>query len=125
MVAQAGATVSARRIRDVTTIRALLLDPTDANTLYLCGLHSTIWVHSSLKSTDGGATWNYLPPGGTLPPALLEMSQRWQSIPLPRTVSMRGSCDSSDAHGVFKSTDGGMTWSKTGLTDTTCHRAGD
>ena len=50
--------------------------------------------------------------GGTLPPALLGCSQRWQSIPLPRIFSIAAVGTFQTLHGVLKSTDGGMTWSQ-------------
>ena len=108
-------------------IRALLLDPSDANTLYYADYTLRDYGFTPLlKSTDGGVTWNYLPPWRYPSPWPLWSVEAVAINPLaPNNLYAAGSGDYSDAFGVFKSTDGAMTWSMTGLRQHPCHCAGD
>jgi len=94
-------------------IRALLLDPTDANTLFYAAYTLSDYGFYFLKSTDGGATWN--PP--RYPPPFWDIAAIAVSPLVPSSLFV-AAWHSSNVHAVFKSTDGGMTWSQTGLTDT-------
>ena len=99
------------------TIRVLLLDPTDANTLVYAAYTLTDYGFNFLKSTDGGATWKYLPPRYPSPPPFWDIAAIAINPLVPSSL-FAAAWDSSNVHAVFKSTDGGMTWSQTGLTDT-------
>jgi photosystem II stability/assembly factor-like uncharacterized protein len=98
-------------------IRALLLDPSNPNTLYYAALNGNGFPPLS-KSTDGGATWGYVPPWRypTAPPfddiAAIAIN------PLAPNNLYAAGWRFPDPSGVFKSIDGGVTWSRTGLTDT-------
>lgn len=95
-------------------IRALVMDPSDRNTLYLAasGLSDNPPL---LKSTDGGVTWNYLPPWSYLSRAPFEHVLAVAINPLAPNILYAGSWAFPDPSGLLRSTDGGMTWSKTGL----------
>ena len=99
------------------TIRVLLLDPIDANTLVYAAYTLTDYGFNFLKSTDGGATWKYLPPRYPSPPPFWDIAAIAINPLVPSSL-FAAAWDSSNVHAVFKSTDGGMTWSQTGLTDT-------
>jgi photosystem II stability/assembly factor-like uncharacterized protein len=98
-------------------IRALLLDPTNPNTLYYAALNLNGFPPLS-KSTDGGATWGYVPPWRfpTAPP--FEDIAAIAINPLAPNNLYAAGWRFPDPSGVFKSVDGGVTWSQTGLMDT-------
>ena len=95
-------------------IRALVMDPSDTNTLYIAasGLSG---FPPLLKSTDGGVTWNYLPPWRYPSRPPFEDVLAVAINPLAPNILYAGSWDFPDPSGLLRSTDGGMTWSKTGL----------
>jgi photosystem II stability/assembly factor-like uncharacterized protein len=93
-------------------IRALLLNPTDANTLYYAALNLSGFPPLS-KSTDGGVTWRYLFAPGFEDVLAMAIN------PLAPNNLYAGGYAFPDPNGVLKSTDGGMTWSKAGLAETT------
>ena len=99
------------------TIRVLLLDPTDANTLVYAAYTLTDYGFNFLKSTDGGATWKYLPPRYPSPPPFWDIAAIAINPLVPSSL-FAAAYDSSNVHAVFKSIDGGMTWSSTGLAGT-------
>lgn len=88
-------------------IRALVLDPSDPNTLYYAANTLSDFGYLFLKSTDGGVTWRSL------------------SAPFYNVLSIAinplapSDLYAASSNGVFKSTDGGTSWSKTGLAETT------
>ena len=106
-------------------IRALLLDPTDANTLFYAALNLSGFPLLS-KSTDGGATWKYLPPRYLSAPPFEDVLAIAINPLAPNILYARRSGLFLDPNGVLKSTDGGMTWSNTGLGgNDDGHRTGD
>jgi photosystem II stability/assembly factor-like uncharacterized protein len=87
-------------------VNRIRIDPTNANVLYACTPQSQLF-----KSADGGASWtpisNGLPAAGVGDIAIDPLD--------PNTLYITtGDSDtnSSYASGVFKSTDGGLTWNK-------------
>lgn len=87
--------------------RALLIDPTDRNKLWLGAAGGGIW-----KSTDAGANWN--PVDDFMPNlavcALLYDPTNPQTI-YAGTGEISPNIDAIRGLGIFKSTDGGATWS--------------
>jgi len=103
------------------------VDPTDSNIVYV-----TTNVNRAFKSTDGGATWSDmegLPYIGAYDievdsdnPQVLYAAARGGSMPSWFTV-IAGYPDGivfDDDAGVYKSTDGGETWSKILITSVSC-----
>jgi hypothetical protein len=101
--------------RRLTTSR-IAIDPTNPNIAYaamadfgnngLYGTNTGIW-----KTTDGGATW-----ANTTQAAALNSSDPWSDVAInplsPLTVyAALGRYDGIAANGVYKSTNGGATWS--------------
>jgi photosystem II stability/assembly factor-like uncharacterized protein len=97
-----------------------LLDPNTAGALYivtnsLCADCSPPGLKTAVyKSTNGGASWS--PAGSGLPVSPLSISN--PSIPVPRLVMDRRSTAvyAATQKGLFRTTDGGDSWSVTGLT---------
>jgi len=100
------------------TIRVLLLDPTDANTLVYAAYTLTDYGFNFLKSTHGGATWKRLPPRYSSPPHFWDDVAAIAINPLAPNNLYAAGWRFPDPSGVFKSVDGGATWSQTGLMDT-------
>lgn len=86
-------------------INGIGFHPTDGNTIFAGAASGGLW-----KSTDGGTTWSYLT--ANLP--TLGVSSVVVHPSTPATIWVgTGDRDASDApgYGVYKSTDGGATWS--------------
>ena len=92
-----------------TAITCIAIDPTNANTLYVCMSGSGV-----SKSTTGGTSWSAINNGLTSPNV--------KSLVIDPTSPNTIYAGTSDA-GVFKSTDGGANWSamNSGLTYTNVH----
>jgi len=105
----------------------ILIDPTDSNTVYAC-VPGKLWSDSDdrgvYKTTDGGKSWNKVLKGGNASTGCSMMSMDKSS---PKTLyaglwdfrrkgwTFRSGGESSDApsgSGLFKSTDGGATWTE-------------
>lgn len=99
------------------SIRAVLLDPSDASILYYAAYNPDSYP-PLLKSTDRGATWNYLPPWRYPSPGPFGSVEALAINPLAPNILYVAGSGFPNAVGVFRSTDGGMTWSMTGLRDT-------
>lgn len=87
-------------------INAIAFHPTDANTIYAGAPAGGLW-----KTTDGGATWTLI--SGGIP--TLGVSSILIHPTNPDIIYLgSGDRDSDDAPGlgVFKSTDGGATWTQ-------------
>ena len=98
-------------IKDVSSIGSIEVAPSDPNVVYV-GTGSTGDGNGFYKSVDAGKTWRHLPgfeDAGQIPAILVDPHN-------PNTVlaTVLGSTRaSSDRRGVFRSTDGGTTWTKT------------
>src|SRR5215469_1489175 len=93
---------------------ALAIDPTHPNTLYALGTYSP--PDGILKSTDGGASWSAANSG--FPPGYDEIVSLTIDPQNPDTLyASVGGCHTTPCtySGVFKSTDGGTSWTGTGL----------
>jgi len=88
---------------------AVAFDPTDGNTFYTGGSQGGVW-----KTTDGGLNWSTTSDGWPL----LGVSSLAVS-PVDGNIVLAGTGDfyGSDVAGigVMRSTDGGQTWTRTGL----------
>ena len=111
-------------------ISKILIDPTDGNTVYVC-VPGKLWSDSNdrglYKSADGGKTWSKILAGGNASTGCSTLSM---DPAAPKTLyagmwdfrrkgwTFRSGGDgpnAASASGLFKSTDGGATW--TPLTD--------
>ncbi|HKC39548.1 MAG TPA: glycosyl hydrolase, partial [Gemmatimonadales bacterium] len=114
-------------LRNSEHIVKILVDPTETNTVYVC-VPGKLWSDSDergvYKTTDGGKTWSKMLRGGNLSTgcSLLTMDPSH-----PKTLyagmwdfrrrgwTFRSGGDSAtapSASGLFKSTDGGATWTE-------------
>jgi photosystem II stability/assembly factor-like uncharacterized protein len=104
-------------IKDVSSIGSVEVAPSDPNVVYV-GTGATGDGNGMYKSTDAGKTWQHLPG--------LEESRQIPAILVdphdPNLVmaAVLGSArTASDTRGLFRSTDGGKTWTKTLYVDET------
>ena len=103
---------------DRRAIAKIVVDPTNANTVYAAvtvgivnGILSTNGIY---KSTDGGQTWTNSTAGITTAPCAL-CTDVVLDPTSPRTLyAAVGTFIGNAANGVYKSTDGGTTWSIAG-----------
>src|SRR5215831_18753283 len=98
-------------IKDVASIGSVEVAPSDPNIVYV-GTGSTGDGNGIYKSTDAGKTWRHLPgfeDSGQIP-ALLVDPHNPNLLLMSVLGSTRGT---SDRRGIFRSTDGGETWTKT------------
>jgi photosystem II stability/assembly factor-like uncharacterized protein len=101
----------------------LLIDPSDPNRLYLGESDSQDGYSALLATTDGGANWrapwdwfNGLR-GAVLAVALAPAVPATLYAGIDDGITVFGSAfPAPDSSGLFKSTDGGNTWSRTALT---------
>ncbi len=98
-------------IKDVSSIGSVEVAPSDPNIVYV-GTGSTGDGNGIYKSTDAGKTWRHLPgfeDSGQIPAILVDPHN-----PNLLLVSVLGSTRAtSDRRGIYRSTDGGETWTKT------------
>ena len=113
-------------LRDSERIAKILIDPSDPNTVYAC-VPGKLWSDSEdrgvYKTTNGGQSWTKILKGANLSTGCSMMSMDPKS---PKTI-YAGTWDfrrqgwtfrsggngetAPSASGLFKSTDGGATWS--------------
>jgi photosystem II stability/assembly factor-like uncharacterized protein len=87
--------------------RALLIDPTDPGIMYAAGVAGGVW-----KSTNAGASWT--PRGDLLPNIAINsmaMDPRDPKVIYAGTGEGFFNGDSVRGGGIFKTTDGGFSWS--------------
>jgi hypothetical protein len=98
-------------IKDVSSIGSVEVAPSDPNVVYV-GTGSTGDGNGIYKSTDAGKTWRHLPgfeDSGQIPTLLVDPGN-----PNVVLATVLGSTRAtSDRRGIFRSTDGGQTWTKT------------
>ncbi len=98
-------------IKDVSSIGAVEVAPSDPNIVYV-GTGSTGDGNGIYKSTDAGKTWRHLPgfeDSGQIPAILVDPHD-----PNLLLMSVLGSTRAtSDRRGIYRSSDGGESWTKT------------
>ncbi len=114
-------------LKDSERIAKILVDPTDTNTVYVCA-PGKLWSEADergvYKTTDGGQSWHKILKGANAATGCSMMSMDKQN---PKTLyagmwdfrrkgwTFRSGGDGPDApsaSGLFKSTDGGATWTE-------------
>jgi photosystem II stability/assembly factor-like uncharacterized protein len=114
-------------LKDSERIAKILVDPTSTNTVYVCA-PGKLWSDSDerglFKTTDGGSTWTKVLKGPNASTGCSMISMDRQN---PQTIyagmwdfrrkgwTFRSGGDGSNAFsgsGLFKSTDGGGTWTE-------------
>src|SRR5437867_1938930 len=112
-------------LRESEHIAKILIDPADGNTVYAC-VPGKLWSDSNdrgvYKTTDGGKSWSKILAGANASTGCSMMSM---DPSVPRTIyagmwdfrrkgwTFRSGGDGADApsgSGLFKSSDGGSTW---------------
>ncbi len=95
-------------------VRAILVHPTQTDTMWVGGVAGGIW-----KTTNGGASWtplnDFLP---SLAVTSLVMDPNDPDVIYAATGEGFSNFDALIGAGIFKSTDGGSTWSQMGNTFT-------
>jgi photosystem II stability/assembly factor-like uncharacterized protein len=100
-------------LSDVFHPALLVMDPTDPNTLYTASFDDG---SSLLKSTNGGATWTSIAHWATTWHLNSVVNVLAIDPTTPSTLYAGiGDTSESTANGLIKSTDGGATWSNSGL----------
>jgi photosystem II stability/assembly factor-like uncharacterized protein len=98
-------------VKAVSSIGSIEVAPSDPNIVYV-GTGSTGDGNGIYKSTDAGKTWRHLPgfeDSGQIPAILVDPHN-----PNLLLVSVLGSTRApSDRRGIYRSTDGGETWTRT------------
>src|SRR2546422_789196 len=114
-------------LKESERIARILVDPTESNTVYVC-VPGKLWSDSDergvYKTTDGGSTWTKVLKGRNASTGCLMMAMRPKD---PKTLfagmwnfrrkgwTFRSGGDGPDApsgSGLFKSTDGGASWTE-------------
>jgi photosystem II stability/assembly factor-like uncharacterized protein len=114
-------------LKESERIAKILVDPSDTNTVYVCAT-GKLWSDSDergvYKTTDGGKSWNKVLKGANASTGCSMMSMDPSS---PKTLfagmwdfrrkgwtfrSGGENAESPSGSGLFKSTDGGATWSE-------------
>ncbi len=114
-------------LRESERIAKILVDPTESNTVYIC-VPGKLWSDSDergvYKTTDGGKTWTKVLKGANASTGCSMMSMDPQN---PKTLfagmwdfrrkgwTFRSGGDGPDApsaSGLFKTTDGGASWTE-------------
>lgn len=112
-------------LKESERISKIVVDPTDSNTVYVCAL-GKLWSDGDerglYKTTDGGKSWTKILNGSNLSTGCSTMAMDPQN---PKTIyaglwdfrrkgwTFRSGGDGPDSpsgSGLFKSTDGGVTW---------------
>src|SRR5438874_1284100 len=117
-------------LHDSEHIAKILIDPTDGNTVYVC-VPGKLWSDSNdrglYKTTDGGKNWSKILAGGNASTGCSTLSMdpaaaktlyagMWDFRRKGWTFRSGGDGpNAASASGLFKSTDGGATWTQ--LTD--------
>jgi photosystem II stability/assembly factor-like uncharacterized protein len=113
-------------LKDSERISKILIDPKDSNTVYVC-VPGKLWSDSEdrglYKTTDGGQTWTKILKGANLSTgcSMITMSSRdsktliagmWDFRRKGWTFRSGGeNATAPSGSGLFKTTDGGATWS--------------
>jgi photosystem II stability/assembly factor-like uncharacterized protein len=93
-------------------ITSLAVDPTNANIVYAAAAGGGLW-----KSTDGGTTWFPLTDNfPRLSSGSVAIDPNNSTVVYYGTGEMNFNIDGYPGAGLFKSTDGGVTWSQLNLT---------
>ncbi len=109
-------TLLARNLFAGAAISRIVVDPTNANVVYAAVNNSSAGFEGAVgvwKSTDGGNTWRVLTPYGTQQ----SVDDVWDlALDPSRPQTLYAALGWFDAtrNGVFKSTNGGATWSRAG-----------
>jgi len=116
----AGKTWTAIGLREVGQIGVVLVDPADANVVYVAALGQPFGANPErgvFKSTDGGATWSHAlkinDRTGVVTLAMNPANPReiyagaWQAVRKPWTIVSGGPASET---GVYKTSDAGATW---------------
>jgi photosystem II stability/assembly factor-like uncharacterized protein len=104
-------------IKEVSSIGSVEAAPSDANVVYV-GTGATGDGNGIYKSTDAGRTWQHLPgleDSRQIPAMLVDP----HDPNLVMAAVLGNARAASDKRGVFRSTDGGRTWTKTLYVDET------
>jgi photosystem II stability/assembly factor-like uncharacterized protein len=93
---------------------SIAFDPTDpANVIYAAAANGGVW-----KTTDGGTTWNCMTNGlSTNASGAIAVDPNNPQTIYYATGEQHYSADSQYGDGIFKSTDGGVTWVKIASTN--------
>jgi photosystem II stability/assembly factor-like uncharacterized protein len=104
---------------DRRSISKIIVDPTNANTVYVAltwGPENGVWPSSFgiFKSTDGGQTWTNTTAGITTDPLAWFTDVVLDPVNPQTLYAAAGTFIGNAANGVYKSSDGGATWSTAG-----------
>jgi len=93
-------------------LTALAVDPTDANTVYIGAADGGVW-----KTTDGGNTWTSISDSlATQSIGAIAIAPESRKIIYVGTGEPNTNADSYYGYGVYRSGNGGQTWTKLGGT---------
>jgi len=104
-------------IKEVSSIGSVEVAPSDPNVVYV-GTGATGDGNGMYKSTDAGKTWQHLPgleDSRQIPAILVDP----RDPNLVMAAALGNARAASDKRGLFRSTDGGNTWTKTLYVDET------
>jgi len=87
-----------------TVVQAMVIDPRTPTNLYVGG------ANGAFKTTDGGATWATVDTGLVFPGTTAPVDVNALAID-PTTTGTTATLYAGGSSGVFKTTDGGATWS--------------
>ena len=93
-------------------VRSIAVHPTDGETLWIGAADGGVW-----KSTDGGASWSaHMQNENALSMGAVAVDPSNPEVLYAGTGELSSNTDAYTGAGVFKSTDGGETWTGSGLT---------